>query len=101
MQRALLIIVLIAFSALTAVAVIEHGGPIGIFEHAFANSAGMQLFFDLVIALTLFLVWMWNDARATGRNPWPWLVITLSIGSFGPLLYLLLRKPAQDQASIR
>ncbi len=101
MQRALLIIVLIGFSALTGVAIIEHGGPMGIFTHAFANTAGMQLFFDLVIALALFLVWMWNDAKATGRNPWPWLVITLSIGSFGPLLYLLLRKPAPDESSMR
>jgi len=47
---------------------------------------------DLVIALSVFLVWMWRDARAIGRNPWPWLVMTLAIGSFGPLLYLLTRK---------
>jgi hypothetical protein len=52
----------------------------------------MQLFFDLVIALLLFLVWMWGDAKATGRNPWPWIAITLAIGSFGPLLYLITRK---------
>ena len=91
MQRTVLIIVLIAFSALTGVAVMEHGFQ-GIFAHAFANAAGMQLFFDLVIALGLFIAWMWSDAKATGRNPWPWIVITLTTGSFGPLLYLLLRK---------
>ena len=91
MQRAILIVVLLAFSALTAVAILE-GGPQGIFAVAFANAAGMQLFFDLVIALLLFLVWMWGDAKATGRNPWPWIAITLAIGSFGPLLYLITRK---------
>ena len=91
MQRAALIVILLAFSALTAVAVME-GGPQGIFAVAFASTAGMQLFFDLVIALVLFMVWMWGDAKATGRNPWPWIVITLSIGSFGPLLYLITRK---------
>lgn len=91
MQRTLLIVILVAFSALTAVAVMEHG-PQGIFAVAFGSTAGMQLFFDLVIALLLFMGWMWGDAKATGRNPWPWIVITLSIGSFGPLLYLITRK---------
>ena len=96
MQRTVLIIVLIAFSALTGVAVMEHGFQ-GIFAHAFANAAGMQVFFDLVIALGLFIAWMRNDAKATGRNPWLWIAITLTTGSFGPLLYLLLRKTPASQ----
>jgi len=47
---------------------------------------------DLVIALTLVLVWMWRDAQATGRNVWPWVLLTLVAGSFGPLGYLLTRQ---------
>ena len=47
---------------------------------------------DLVIALTLVMVWIWHDAKATGRKTWPWIVATLVLGSFGPLLYLLTRK---------
>jgi hypothetical protein len=39
------------------------------------------------------LAWLWRDARANGRNPWPWMIATLLLGSFGPLVYLLVRKP--------
>lgn len=91
MQRILLIVILAAFFALTAVAVWHHGAS-GILELALGSFAGAQLLVDLVIALSLFLVWMWQDAHATGRNPWPWIVLTLVAGSFGPLLYLISRK---------
>lgn len=91
MRRSLIAVVLISFSVLSAIALWQHG-YLGIFAHEFQNTAGMQVLADLVIALSVFLVWMWRDARAIGRNPWPWLVMTLAIGSFGPLLYLLTRK---------
>jgi hypothetical protein len=91
MSRAVLMIVLVAFGALTAVAVAQHG-VLGIFAWQLQNTAGLQVLVDLVIALSLFLVWMWDDARRTGRNPWPWLVLTLAAGAFGPLLYLLTRR---------
>ncbi|MDT8429440.1 MAG: DUF2834 domain-containing protein [Pseudomonadales bacterium] len=91
MSRSLLMLVLLLFSALTAVALWQHGYW-GIVAPHFQTTAGGQVFADLAIALLLFLVWMWRDARAEGRNPWPWLVVTLTLGSFGPLLYLLTGK---------
>ena len=91
MQRAILILILIGFSILTGLALWQHGYW-GIFEPQLKSFAGAQVLVDLVIALGLFLVWMFRDAKASGRNPWPWLVITLTVGSFGPLLYLLTRK---------
>jgi MFS superfamily sulfate permease-like transporter len=93
MPRLALLITLTAFSALTALALLQHGYW-GIVAPHFRSLGGAQVFVDLVIALSLFLVWMWRDARASGRNPWPWLALTLATGSIGALLYLLGRKPA-------
>ena len=95
MKRIVLAVVLIAFLALTAVAVWQHGF-LGIFAYQFQNFAGIQVLVDLVIAASLFLVWMWKDAKAAGRNPWPWVLLTLATGSIGPLIYLLFYKSARD-----
>jgi hypothetical protein len=93
MPRSVLILVLVAFSVLSALALRQHG-YLGIFELQFRTFGGAQVLADLVIALLLVMLWMWRDARATGRNPWPWLALTLAAGSFGPLLYLLGRRRA-------
>lgn len=91
MQRTLLTITLILFGALTAVALWQHGYW-GIIAPHFQSFGGGQVITDLFIALTLVMVWMWRDAKATGRNAWPWIIATLALGSFGPLIYLLTRK---------
>jgi hypothetical protein len=97
MQRSLLAITLILFGALSAAALWYHGYW-GILAPSFQSFGAAQILADLVIALSLFMVWMWQDAKATGRNPWPWLVATLTLGSFGPLIYLLTRKSAENKA---
>lgn len=91
MKRFTLSVVLIAFLALTGVALWYHGYW-GIFEPHFKSFGAGQVLADLVIALGLFLVWMWQDAKAAGRNPIPWVLLTLGTGSIGPLLYLLIYK---------
>ena len=90
MQRTLLTLTLFLFGALTAVALWQHG-YLGLLAGQIGAWGGVQVLVDLVIALTLVLVWMWRDAQATGRNVWPWVVLTLVAGSFGPLAYLLTR----------
>ncbi|MBL8377834.1 MAG: DUF2834 domain-containing protein [Burkholderiales bacterium] len=97
MQRTFLAIVLLAFAGLTGLALWQHGYW-GIFQPLLQSSAGAQVFADLAIALGLFLVWMFHDARTSGRNPWPWLAVTLALGSFGPLMYLLTGKRALGAA---
>ena len=91
MTRLLIIAVIIPFLLLTYFALMNHGYW-GVIEHQFQSFASAQVFTDLVIALALFLLWMWRDAAANGRNPWPWIVLTFVSGSLGPLLYLLVYK---------
>ncbi len=91
MQRLLIVVTLILFGALSIEALIAHGF-IGIFMSPLQSLASTQIFCDLLISLTLVLIWMWHDAKANGRNIWPWIIATLAVGSFGPLVYLLTRK---------
>lgn len=98
MPRSLLLLVLVLFGALSAAALWQHGYW-GILAPHFQSLAGGQVFADLVIALSLVMVWMWRDARALGRSPWPWIAATLALGSFGPLVYLLTRRPPGPDAA--
>ncbi len=90
-MRITLLVVSVVFAVLTGLALWHHGYW-GILEPHFRSFGAAQVLADLVIALSLFLAWMWRDAKQTGRNPWPWLLVTLVAGSFGPPLYLLTRR---------
>ena len=92
MPRLLVATILVLFGALTAVALWHHGYW-GIFDTMLQSWAGIQVLTDLTIALGLVLVWMWRDARSSGRTVWPYVAITLAAGVFGPLLYLVTRRP--------
>jgi uncharacterized membrane protein len=83
-----LLLVLFGFAALTAVAVKDHG-YFGIISFHFTSTAGLQVIVDLVIVCMLAILWIVDDARRNGRVAWPYVVVTLALGSFGPLLYLL------------
>jgi len=92
MSRVLLIAVLIVFGIYSSYAVYEVG-YIGIFA-SHQHVAGIQVLSDLVIALTLVIIWMVKDSRDQGRNAWPFVIATLALGSIGPLLYLLFGRSA-------
>lgn len=90
--RLLLLIVVIAlFSVLTALALMDVG-YLGILAPHFQSWGGGQVLTDLVIVCTLACIWMLADARTSGVNAWPFVAITLVAGSFGPLLYLVMRE---------
>jgi len=88
-RQQLAVTLLIPFSVLTIYAVV-HVGYVGIFDYQRHSPAGWQVFSDLVIACCLCFVWIFPNAKSAGRNPWPYAVITLFLGSIGPLLYLSL-----------
>ena len=88
-MKPILTVVALAFGAYTLYAIAEVG-YFGIWAAGFSSAGALQVLLDLVITCLLISSWMVVDARATGRNPWPYVLITLAAGSFGPLLYLLL-----------
>jgi len=98
-RRTLAWILLIPFALLTLYALAEVG-YVGIFDYHRHSPAGWQVFADLVVALVLVLSWLIPDARSRGRNPWPWVVLTLFLGSIGPLLYLGLSR-VESPAAVR
>ncbi len=90
-NRTLAIAILIPFTLLTVYAVMDVG-YLGLFDYQLRSPAGWQVLADLVIALVLVLTWLFMDAKRSGRSPWPWVILTLAAGSFGPLLYILTAK---------
>lgn len=86
-----LVAVIGGFALLTALALMDVG-YFGILKPHFLSWGAGQVFADLVIALVLACIWMVNDAPERGLSAWPFIAITLVIGSFGPLLYLVVRE---------
>ena len=99
-KKVLISLVWLGFAALNFVGFLEAGYS-GLFEYLKQmNVYGWILFVDLLIALTMVLIWVWKDARAHGRNPWPYTLLTVALGSLGTMLYVLLSddKSPEDPA---
>ena len=96
-MRPLLLTLTAAFALLTA-AILAHTGLLGFFRLLLDSPAAWPTLAYITIALGLVLSWMWRDAKRSGQAFWPWLPVTLLLGSFGPLLYLLRRPPAAPMA---
>lgn len=71
-------------------------GYVGIWQGGFGSIGATQVTIDLIIAGLLLCGWMIRDARERGRRVWPYVVLTVAAGSFGPLLYLIMAPPASD-----
>lgn len=89
-KPSVLLVILVPFSLLSAYAMWQVG-YLGIWTAGFTNWGTAQVLCDLIVTSLLAMLWMVSDARGRGMNAWPFVVVTLFAGSFGPLLYLLRR----------
>lgn len=99
-MRTVLILALAAFGVLTSYAMWQVG-YIGIWQAGVANWGAAQVLADLVTMSLVVLFLLLRDARAQGRKLWPYALITLAAGSFGPLLYLLLAPGGSTRGALR
>jgi hypothetical protein len=83
-------VLLVGFSALTAEIIVTEGYT-GWIRIALQNRSAGILLVDLTIALGLAVAWMIRDARQRRATVWPFALLTLLLGSVGPLAYLVLR----------
>lgn len=95
--KPLLIAITLPFLALTLFASYEFG-LIGIFKEGLKNSATTQILIDLFLCGGFFIAWLYQDAKRMERSFILWTVITLAVGSFGPLFYLITRKKETSHA---
>jgi hypothetical protein len=75
-------------------------GYVGFFRMVLANLAGVTAFVDLLIALVLIIVWMGDDARERNVTAIPYLILTIALGSIGPLLYLIRRGTPTERVAV-
>ena len=94
-------LVMADFVALTGYAVFTEGYfaflDAGI---AFASGSvwGAQILADFLVALTFALGWCIADARKRDLAYWPFVALTLTLGSIGPLAYLIHRERVSASA---
>lgn len=84
------LVVLVAFTLYTAT-VVAQSGITAVIPIVLGEPWAGQLFVDLVIALSLFLVWMVRDARERGLPAWLYVALVATTGSIGALAYLVHR----------
>jgi hypothetical protein len=66
-------------------------GPLGWLTLAGRDPWALQMLLDLAIALFVVGGLVVRDAKARGRNPWPWVVGTVLVGSIAPMIYAFTR----------
>lgn len=86
-SAAIAIVTLVGFTAYTALTVAREG-VIGFYPNLSANLWGVQVWYDLVIALGIALFLLAPRARAVSVSPVPYIILTSFTGSIGLLAML-------------
>lgn len=68
-------------------------------ELATGSFWGLQLAVDFVLAVSIALGFVFFDAKRRGLAPWPFVALTLTLGSIGLLGYLVYRERAAAPVS--
>lgn len=90
-RRIALWLTIILFGMLTVAALVDVG-YLGIVRPHFQSWGAAQVLADLTILGVLACAWMIADAPGRGVKAWPFVLLTLLAGSFGPLAYLVIRE---------
>ena len=88
----------VVFTAYTVWVMLGHG-VLGFITLALREPWGLQLLLDLMTMLVLFALWVYQDAKSRGLPVWPWVLLTLVMGSMGALAYLVHREWAARRSS--
>lgn len=81
-------VVLLPFLAYSLWVAATHGS-FGYLDLAAREPWAMQMLLDLAITSAFSIHWMIKDARVSGRNPWPFVVLTVATGSLAALVYIV------------
>lgn len=96
--RILILAVLIPFIIFTDIAVFSISSFSELWVALTNHLIVVQVIFDFLIVFTLSSIWVWHDARQRGVNPIFYLILMLTTGSIGLLVYLYIhvcKKPGK------
>ena len=83
-------LLLVPFTAFSLWVVARYGYT-GFLTLAGNEPWGLQILLDLVIACSFGIGWVAGDARKRGIAAWPYVVMTIFLGSIGILSYVVRR----------
>lgn len=88
---ALLLVVFVPYCVFSIDVIVTRGFG-GLFALVGREPWALQMFLDLLILYVAFSVWLWRDARERKIAAWPFIAMTLTLGSMGALAYLIRRE---------
>jgi hypothetical protein len=93
-----LVVAFVLFSG-WSLTIVYSDGLAGLLSLLVRERWSVQLFVDLAIASTVAWAWLATDAKKQGLTAWPYIIVTVALGSVGVLAYLIRREWAVRQAA--